>query len=130
LNPIAIGPTLYAQSKGAALTGNPPSALDQFQEQATKTLNAAVTQGQHDVGAVTSTTGTAAAEYVDQAKALASSAISTAQVQKPRVSLVLAFSLYLFSRIFPRASADRPRARTAILDTTSLLRYSLAPLRH
>ena len=40
-------------------------------------MNEAVAQGQHDVEAVKSTIG---AEYVDQAKEFASSAISTAQV--------------------------------------------------
>lgn len=69
---------LFGQSKGASLTGNTPSALDQLQQQASKTLNSAVAQGQHDVGAAKSTIGT---EYVDQAKALAASAVNTAQVK-------------------------------------------------
>jgi hypothetical protein len=51
--------------------------LDQFQQQASKTLDAAVAQGQHDVDAAKSTIGS---EYVDQAKALATSAVKTAQV--------------------------------------------------
>jgi len=69
-----------ARSKGAPLT---PTALDQFQQQASKTLDAAVAQGQHDVDAAKSTIGS---EYVDQAKALATSAVKTAQSYLPQTA--------------------------------------------
>jgi hypothetical protein len=120
--PYRDGP-LCMQSMEASQTGNPPSALDQFQQQASKTLNAAVAQGQHDFGA-----STGAAEYVDQAKVLASSAISTAQVRQfLRKEIGIGFLTLYISRISQRASADRLKARTAILVTMSLPRSSPAP---
>lgn len=69
-----------AQSKGTSLTGDTPSALDQLQQQASKTLNSAVDQGKHDVGAAKSTVS---GDYVDKARDMASSAISTAQSYLP-----------------------------------------------
>lgn len=67
---------LPRQSKGPALTGAAPSAVDQFERQAKQTTDAAVAEGQHDVEAAKAT----GAGYVEQAKTLASNAISTAQV--------------------------------------------------
>lgn len=50
--------------------------MDQLQQQAKQTTNAAVAEGQYDVEAAKAT----GAGYLDQAKSLASSAITTAQV--------------------------------------------------
>ena len=63
-------------------------------------MNEAVAQGQHDVEAVKSTIG---AEYVDQAKDFASSAISTAQVYSHFGVRNFGFSrLILFLVVSPR----------------------------
>ncbi|KAG5654681.1 hypothetical protein H0H81_007437 [Sphagnurus paluster] len=70
-----------AKSKGPALTGsNPstlhPSALEQFEEQAHQKTEAAVAEGHHDIDELKAT----ATGYVEQAKQIAASALSTAQV--------------------------------------------------
>ncbi|KAF9460094.1 hypothetical protein BDZ94DRAFT_1266655 [Collybia nuda] len=70
---------LTAQIKGESLTGTPPSAVDQFQQQAQKTTKAAVAEGQRDV----ETAKVTGATYLDQAKSLASNAVNTAQAYLP-----------------------------------------------
>ncbi|RDB28669.1 hypothetical protein Hypma_015787 [Hypsizygus marmoreus] len=64
-----------AKSKGPDFTGTPPSAIDQFEQQAKKKTDAAVAEGQHDVEAVKA----ASAGFIDEVKALAASAISTVE---------------------------------------------------
>ncbi|PBK76760.1 hypothetical protein ARMSODRAFT_948589 [Armillaria solidipes] len=68
-----------AQAKGPALTGESPSALDTLQRQAQETTNAAVAEGKQDVEAAKSS-GTG---YLDQAKELASNAVSAVQQYLP-----------------------------------------------
>ncbi|KAL0951525.1 hypothetical protein HGRIS_008209 [Hohenbuehelia grisea] len=68
-----------AKMHGALLTGETTTAAGQFKHEASATTNAAVAQGQHDVEAAKA----AGAGYVEQAKALAGSALATAQSYLP-----------------------------------------------
>lgn len=112
------------QSKGTSLTGDTPSALDQLQQQASKTLNSAVDQGKHDVGAAKSTVS---GDYVDKARDMASSAISTAQVNQSYVPDFGTSPLtFCCSRISQKASVDTRMAQTARMATMSFRRSSLA----
>ncbi|KAK0481672.1 hypothetical protein IW261DRAFT_1471915 [Armillaria novae-zelandiae] len=65
-----------AQAKGPALTGESPSPLDTLQRQAQETTNAAVAEGKQDVEAAKSS----GSGYLDQAKEIASNAVSAVQV--------------------------------------------------
>jgi len=58
------------------LTGEPTTAAGKFQEDASRTTNAAVAEGKHDVDQAKAV----GAGYVDQAKSLAGAAVGTAQV--------------------------------------------------
>ncbi|KAJ6621170.1 hypothetical protein B0H10DRAFT_1945544 [Mycena sp. CBHHK59/15] len=73
---VAQNTAFEAQAKGPALTGN--SATEQLQQQAAQKTSAAVDQGQRDVAAAKAT----GAGYVEQAKSLASSAVTTAQFRQ------------------------------------------------
>lgn len=64
------------QTLGPNYTGEPTTAIDDFKSDASRTTNAAVAEGKHDVAEAKA----ASAGYVEQAKALASSALETAQV--------------------------------------------------
>ncbi|KAF9015622.1 hypothetical protein BDQ17DRAFT_1341382, partial [Cyathus striatus] len=68
-----------AKTLGPQLTGEPTTAVDQFGRNASETTNAAVNEGKHDVEAAKA----AGAGYIEQAKSMASSAISTAQNYLP-----------------------------------------------
>ncbi|KAF9040457.1 hypothetical protein BDZ89DRAFT_1035097 [Hymenopellis radicata] len=68
-----------AQAKGKEFTGEPPSALDNLQRQATDVTNGAVSEGKQDVQAAQAT----GAGYVDQVKSLAGQAVQTAQQCMP-----------------------------------------------
>ena len=61
---------------GEEYTGESMTPIDQLQKDASKTTNAAVSEGKNDVDHVKAV----GAEYVEQVKALARSAIGTAQV--------------------------------------------------
>ncbi|KAG6874031.1 hypothetical protein C0993_000876, partial [Termitomyces sp. T159_Od127] len=64
-----------ARHKGPALTGTKASAVDQLQQEASAKTNAASAEGRHDVEAIKA----AGASYVEQAKEVVDTAISTAQ---------------------------------------------------
>ncbi|KAF5384829.1 hypothetical protein D9615_001306 [Tricholomella constricta] len=68
-----------AKAKGRALTGTPPSAIDQLQQQARQKTEAAVAEGHHDVDAAKAV----GAGYVEQVKTMAAHAIATAQSYLP-----------------------------------------------
>lgn len=61
---------------GEEYTGAPMSATDRLQRDASKTTNAAVSEGKNDIDHVKAV----GAEYVEQVKELARSVIETAQV--------------------------------------------------
>ncbi|THV07551.1 hypothetical protein K435DRAFT_788459 [Dendrothele bispora CBS 962.96] len=64
-----------AKSFGKEFTGEPPSTTEKLQTQAQEITNTAVSEGKQDVEVAKATS----AGYVDQAKAMASVAVTTAQ---------------------------------------------------
>jgi hypothetical protein len=68
-----------AKTLGSDLTGEPTTAVDQFKMDASRTTEAAVTEGKQDVQQAT-VVGVA---YVEQAKSLANSALETAKNYLP-----------------------------------------------
>ncbi|KAF5368451.1 hypothetical protein D9758_002276 [Tetrapyrgos nigripes] len=64
-----------ARSFGKEFTGEPPSATDKLQSQAKDITNTAASEGKQDVDAATA----AGAGYLNQAKAMATNAVQTAQ---------------------------------------------------
>ncbi|KAF9478029.1 hypothetical protein BDN70DRAFT_880458 [Pholiota conissans] len=68
-----------AKSLGSDYTGEPSTAVGEFEVSAARKTNAAVAEGKHDVAEVKAT----GASYVEQAKAFAASAIETAQSYFP-----------------------------------------------
>lgn len=68
--------SFFNQTMGEEYTGEPMTATDKLQRDASITTNAAVSEGKHDVDDVKAV----GAGYVEQVKALARTAIETAQV--------------------------------------------------
>jgi len=68
-----------AKTLGSNLTGDPPTAVDQLKIDASRTTEAAVAEGKHDVQQAK----VVSAGYVEQAKSLANSALETAKNYLP-----------------------------------------------
>lgn len=75
----AVQAASVAKTLGSQYTGEPTTAVDQFQHDASETTNKAVEEGKHSVEAAKAL----GADYVDQAKAFATSAIETVQEYLP-----------------------------------------------
>ncbi|KIJ94113.1 hypothetical protein K443DRAFT_134844 [Laccaria amethystina LaAM-08-1] len=75
----AVQAASVAKTLGSQYTGEPTTAVDQFQHDASETTDKAVEEGKQSVEAAKAL----GADYVDQAKAFATSAIETVQEYLP-----------------------------------------------